>query len=186
MGMPAYSGSRRYTVAEVLEFPHDGKRYELIKGELFVSPAPRYRHQNVLGRLQLRLGLYLRSLGLEDMLIASPADISWDDETLVQPDLFVFDKKEIAGSWETKKTLLLAVEVLSPSSVRQDREVKRRLYQEHGVGTYWVVDPDARVVEVWTPSDMEPRRATEVLRWRVEPGAAELLVELAGVFRDPG
>lgn len=186
MGMPARSVSRRYAVAEVLAFPNDGNRYELIKGELLVSPAAAYRHQNVLLRLMFPLGNYLTPFGLKDTLVISPADITWDDETLVQPDLFVFAKEEIAGGWETKKTLLLAVEVLSPSSLRQDRWVKRRLYQEQGVTTYWVVDPEASVVEVWTPSDEEPRRVSDVLRWRVEPGAPELVVELAEVFRAPG
>lgn len=181
MAMPEVK--RRYTVAEVLDFPEDGNRYELIRGELIVSPAPMPRHQLVLARLHLLLGTYLMEVGRADTLFGAPADISWDDETLVQPDLLVVPPEEVTNSWTTYRTLLLAVEVLSPSSRRRDKVDKRRLYQERHVGTYWVVDHEAGVVEVWTPADERPLVVAETLRWRIAPDTAELRVELAGLFR---
>ena len=101
-----------------------------------------------------------------------------------QPDLFVVPAAEVSGSWKSYKTLLLAIEVLSPSSARYDRVTKRRLYQRHGVGTYWVVDIEAGMVEVWHPEDERPEIATDVLRWRVAEEAEELLIELGELFRE--
>jgi hypothetical protein len=72
---------------------------------------------------------------------------------LVQPDVFVVPAKETAGGCKGVRTLLMAVEVQSPSTARHDRVVKRRIYQEFDVRTYWIVDADARVVEVWHPVD---------------------------------
>ncbi len=82
----------------------------------------------------------------------------------------------------TYKTLLLAIEILSPSSARADRVIKRRLYQEHGVATYWIVDIDAQMVEVWHPEDERPEIVTETLTWRVAPKAPGMSIELGELF----
>ena len=180
--MPLPDTRRRYTVAEVLQFPDDGNRYELIRGELIVSPAPAPRHDVVLRRMGRLLEDYLESVGRPDTLFGL-GDISWDDETLVQPDLFVVPPNEVTNSWSTFRTLLLAVEVLSPSSGRRDRVDKRRLYQNQRVAAYWIVDHDAGVVEVWTPADERPLMATASLTWRVTPNAPELAIDLEALFR---
>jgi Uma2 family endonuclease len=179
MGMPDLA--RRYTVDEVLAFPDDGNRYELVDGELLVTPAPGSLHQVVLSRLYFELASYLKSHPTV-MVLFSPADISWDREQLVQPDLFVFPTTEVSRSWKTVRTLLLAAEVVSPSSARGDRLVKRGLYQRQGVATYWIVDPDAALVEVWHPDDDRPEIITDVLRWRVTPEADEFALELSELF----
>jgi Uma2 family endonuclease len=175
--------ARRYTVEEVLAFPNDGNRYELVHGELLVSPAPRLWHQKVVGWIHQRLANYLdRYPGVAQVLL-SPADITWGtQDDLAQPDVFVVPVSETTSNWDAIRTLLLAVEVLSPSTARYDRITKRRLYQEHGVATYWIVDPDARVVEVWHPDDTRPEIVTDVLRWRVVPEAEELEIDLARLF----
>jgi len=178
--------ARRCTAQMVREMPDDGNRYEVVHGELLVTPAPRRMHQLVLGRLHAWVRAYLAELGLADAVLFSPADISWDDDTLVQPDLFVVAAGEIGLEWPGIKTLLLAVEVLSPSSARADRVIKRRLYQEQRVGTYWVVDVEGGVVEVWHPGDERPEIITDILRWRVESGAPQVTIELAELFREPG
>jgi Uma2 family endonuclease len=148
-----------------------------VHGELLVTPAPRALHQIVLQRLLLALGNYLERERV-GLLLASPADISWGPDILVQPDLFVVDLAEARTlDWRRMRTLLLAVEILSPSSVRADRFTKRRLYQEQGVATYWLVDPDARVVEVWTPDATFPTVEQERLTWR--PVAAREAFSLA-------
>lgn len=182
MGMP--DTARRYTVDEVLAFPADGNRYELVDGELLVTPAPGVWHQVVVGRLYAALAEYLKRRP-DTLVLFSPADISWDREKLVQPDLFVFPAAEVSRSWKTVRTLLLAAEVVSPSSARGDRLVKRRLYQRQGVAAYWVVDPDARLAEIWRPDDERPEIATEVLRWRVSPEAGELVIRLQELFAGP-
>ena len=181
MAMP--NTARRYTVEEVLAFPSDGKRYELVHGELLVSPAPRYLHQQITSRLQILLGRYLEPFHDLAEPLVSPADITWGTEDdLAQPDVFVVPVRETTDEWSSIRTLLLAIEVLSPSTARYDRITKRRLYQEHGVLTYWVVDPDARLVEVWRPPDDRPEIVTDRLTWRVAPDAPELVIELQNLF----
>jgi Uma2 family endonuclease len=179
MGMP--DTARRYTVDEVLAFPADGNRYELVDGELLVTPAPGMPHQVVVGRLQFALASYLKDRA-DVLVLASPADISWDREKLVQPDLFVFPATEVSRSWKSVRTLLLAAEIVSPSSARGDRLVKRRLYQRQRVPTYWVVDPDARLVEVWHPDDDRPEIVIDALPWRLAPDADELVIDLGKLF----
>jgi Uma2 family endonuclease len=175
--------ARRYTVDEVLAFPSDGNRYELVHGTLLVSPAPRLAHQKILGRLYQQLAGYLTQYSAVAEVLLSPADITWGTrEDLAQPDIFVVPTSETADDWDAIRTLLMAVEVLTPSTARHDRITKRRLYQEHGVRIYWIVDPDARLVEVWRPADSRPEIVTDVIRWRVRPEAAPLEISLAKLF----
>lgn len=174
--------ARRHTVDEVLAFPSDGNRYELVDGELLVTPAPGPVHQHVVSRLQTYVSAYLDKHAAELEAIVSPADITWGQDRLVQPDLFVIPTTEISRDWGTYVTLVLAVEVLSPSSGHADRVVKRRLYQERNVRTYWVVDPDARLVEVWRPDEERPEIVTEVLTWRAAPEAPDLTIRLEQLF----
>ena len=130
MSMPA---ALYYTAEMVRALPDDGNRYETVHGELLVTPSPRKAHQAVLGRLYLALGNYLAGEGIEGLFL-SPADISWSPDTLVQPDLFVADPSEAGpGEWSDIRTLHLAIEILSPSSLRADRFTKRRLYQEQRI-----------------------------------------------------
>jgi Uma2 family endonuclease len=182
MGMP--DTARRYTVDEVLAFPADGNRYELVDGELLVTPAPAVAHQQVVGQLSGLLYQYLERNEGHGKIFLSPADITWGGEQLVQPDLFVVIPSEVTSDWSSFQTLLLAVEVASPGSARYDRVTKRLLYQRQQVATYWVVDHDAQVVEVWRPDDRRPEIVTEVLRWRVAEDAPELEIPLASLFGD--
>ncbi len=178
MAAPIY-----YSAEMVRALPDDGNRYETVHGELLVTPAPRELHQRVLLRLVLALGKYLERHAI-GALYTSPADISWAPDVLVQPDLFVAALEEArTGDWSRFRTLLLAVEVLSPSSTRQDRFTKRRLYQEVGVATYWVVDADARAVEVWTPESRFPLVVTDALTWHPAGAGEPFALPLARLFR---
>ena len=181
MSMP--DTARRYTVDEVLAFPDDGNRYELVHGELLVSPSPAQPHQGALAELHFILRSYLSSLREVARAFFAPADIIWGPEDYVQPDLFVVPAEEVTGDWRDCRTLLLAIEVVSPSSARADRVTKRRLYQEREVRTYWVVDVNAQVVEVWHPTDERPEIVSDVLRWRVTPEADQLTIDLPVFFR---
>lgn len=179
MSMPV---ARRYTVADLAHFPDDGKKYELLRGELVVSPAPSVIHQLVVKRLYLQLAKYLEPLGLVDTLFDVAADISWDDDSLVQPDILVVHPGDLSPKWSSVKRLRLAVEVLSPSSRRRDRLDKRTLYQEHAVETYWAVDPESELVERWMPNDDRPEHVTDTVDWRVEPTAPVCSIHLPAVF----
>jgi Uma2 family endonuclease len=178
MAAPVY-----YTADMVRALPDDGKRYETVHGELLVTPAPRLLHQEIVRRLLVMLSDYVDRIGMGHVL-ASPADISWGPDTLVQPDVFVVPLAEARTmDWEYLKTLLLAIEVLSPSSTRADRFTKRRLYQEVGVPLYWIVDADAQAVEVWTPTVAFPVVEREHVTWHPVDARLPLTIELAALFR---
>jgi Uma2 family endonuclease len=114
----------------------------------------------------------------------SPADIEPEAGALVQPDVFVGPLPEgrRPSSWADFSRLLLAVEVVSPSTARADRTVKRLLFQRAGVPEYWIVDLDARLVERWRPGDDRPEVITEVLRWHPDRATAPLEIDLPRLF----
>jgi len=116
--------------------------------------------------------------------LTSPADISWGRDVLVQPDVFVVPHDEAKNrDWSRIRTLLLVVEVLSPSTVRADRFTKRHRYQEAGVPLYWIVDGDEQRVEVWTPDSELPVMETQRLVWRPVGAAQAFALALAELFR---
>ena len=183
MGMP--HTAERWTADMVRALPDDRNRYEVIDGELLVTPAPSTLHQRALAILHIRLAEYLRGQPWGEVLF-SPADISFRDDMLVQPDLFVVPAKpdgRRVRKWTEIRALLLAIEVLSPSTARADRQVKRRLYQREGVAEYWIIDLDARVVERWRPTDERPEVLTTVLTWQPEPAVVPLELDLPEFFR---
>ena len=171
-----------FTADMVRALPEDGQRYEVVHGELLVTPAPTMPHQRVVTRLVVALAPYCERLSLGEVL-TSPADVSWGEDVLVQPDVFVTARDEAGLSeWSSLRTLDLVVEVLSPSTAKQDRFQKRRLYQRQRVETLWIVDIDRALVEVWTPDAILPLARTEELVWH-PPGAAEpLVIPVAGLF----
>jgi Uma2 family endonuclease len=174
--------ARRYTVEEVLAFPSDGNRYELVHGELLVTPSPAQPHQRVAARFHGQLFTYLTANpGIAEVMFA-PADITVGQDELVQPDVFVVPLEELGRTWKDIRTLLLVIEVTSPSSARYDRVTKRRFYQELGVLAYWIADHDAGLVEVWRPTDQRPEIVTDVLTWRLPGATEELRIDLKEVF----
>ena len=173
---------RRYTVEEVLAFPEDGNQYELVDGELLVSPTPTRRHQHIVHMLAYWVTRYLDQHDLARVLCETPADLSWEAGQIFHPDLFVIHPSEMRNDWREVKTLLLAVEVLSPSTRLLDRSRKRPVYQRHGVQTFWIVDPDAQNVEVWHPGDVTPQIVTDVLSWQYKPDAPLLHMALDELF----
>jgi Uma2 family endonuclease len=176
--------TRHFTAADLATMPDDGKRYEVIRGELFVTPAPGGRHQPMVTRLLLPLGRYLEAHGLSDQLLTPPADITLSYDTLVQPDLLVADTAAFirSGRWTDVTNLFLVVELISPSSARTDRETKRPEYQQYGIPQYWIVDGEQRQVEVWTPNAVAPTIERERLVWRHPALDAECVIDLVRLF----
>jgi Uma2 family endonuclease len=178
MAAPTY-----YTADMVRAMPDDGNRYEVVYGELLVTPSPRPWHQVLVHRLSLALGKYLEREPV-GVILASPADISWGEDVLVQPDVFVVPPDEARTlTWSRMQTLLLVAEVLSPSSTRADRFVKRLRYREAAVPLYWVVDGDEHAVEVWTPADDFPAVERERLLWNPAGASAPFSLNLPDLFR---
>jgi Uma2 family endonuclease len=167
MGMPAIR--RRWTpeaVRSLNEATASWPRYELIDGELLVTPSPNFPHQQAVLRLVVALDSYLNRERVGKVTM-SPSDIELEPETIAQPDIYVTPMHEVRRAMREGfpvRELLLTVEVLSPSSGRHDRVRKRPLYQRH-VADYWIVDLDARLFEHWTPTDDRPELITETLSW---------------------
>ena len=150
-------------------------------------PAPSWTHQYALRELVRRMLPYLAEHRVGDLLFA-PADVEFDEHNMVEPDLFVVplvDGKK-PRAWEDVRALLLAVEVLSPSTHRTDRLRKRRLYLRQGVPEYWIVDVDNRVVERWRHGEDVGTVLTQRLVWQPDrdPAIAPLTIDLPEYFRD--
>ncbi|MGC5628533.1 Uma2 family endonuclease [Georgenia sp. Z1344] len=154
--MPRTDG---WTVDDLDRIPDDGLQYELLDGILLVTPAPVLAHQRAIGNLHLLLSA-ARPPGCEVLL--APFDWRPDRRTSLQPDLLVIGVGD-SGPANVTTPLRLAVEVLSPSTRRKDQVLKRSKYEESGVESYWIVDPqepgilaldlvDGRYVEVASAS----------------------------------
>jgi Uma2 family endonuclease len=182
MAMPQTHG---WTAEMVRALPDDGNRYEVIDGELFVTPAPSWRHGDAVLALIERLLPYLREHRIGHLKI-TPQDVEFDERNMVEPDLFVVPLVEGRRPirWEDVRRLLLAVEVLSPGTARADRLRKRALYQREGVPEYWIVDADARVVERWRRGESRPEVLDEALVWHPDPGSDPLTLELPALFAE--
>jgi Uma2 family endonuclease len=178
--MPAPDLARRWTREEVLALPDDGNRYELVDGELLVTPGPRPLHQRAVDDLYFALATYVRAHRL-GRLYASPADLDLGSGQVVHPDLFVTTRRGFTD-WTDAGIPLLVIEVLSPSSVVSDRVTKRMRYLRSGVPLYWIVDVDARRVEVWTPDSQRPAIVANVLTWRPDVGVPALEIDLPALF----
>ena len=182
MGMPA-TATKEWTVEMLETLPDDGNRYEIIDGELYVSPGPAWTHQEVLWELTFLFASYLKKNPVAFGLCA-PADVVFDRRNVVEPDLFVtplVDGRN-PSSYEDAGSLLLAIEILSPSTGRLDRTKKRNLYRRFGVAEYWIVDVDARLIERWKPEDERPEILDEVIEWRPSAENPPLRIDLAEFF----
>jgi Uma2 family endonuclease len=154
MAMPAVNMD--WTVDMLDALPDDGQRYEIIDGELFVTPGPGEGHQDIVGELFALLRGYLMGAEVGKAMV-SPSDVRRGDRrrNRVQPDVFVIrkvDGKRPDYPYELHD-LLLAIEVVSPSNPLLDYQVKRDLYLREGVGEYWVLSTDARNISRWRGRD---------------------------------
>jgi Uma2 family endonuclease len=185
MAMPAMR--RRWTTTEVrslMQAERAWPRYELIAGALIVTPAPGWAHQIAVTELWSLLDAYLTQTPV-GMAITSPADLELRPGTITQPDLFVVPADTPTATdvpqWSDIKALLLAVEVLSPATGYVDRGQKRELYLASNVAEYWIVDLDARAVELWTRGRDTPEIVLERLVWRVDV-RRPLILDLPAFF----
>lgn len=176
---------RVWTADDLADVPDDGQRYEVIDGELFVTPAPALPHQEAVGQLFKLLQPYVASQRVGHVMF-SPADIQFSKRRAVQPDLFVAPL--VNGGrprqWTDIRGLVLAVEVLSPSSVRADRVVKRAMYRAQRVADYWVIDLDERTFERTTPADPAVEIETTTLRWHPAGASSPLTIDVAEYFAE--
>ncbi|HET8655570.1 MAG TPA: Uma2 family endonuclease [Longimicrobiaceae bacterium] len=139
-----------WTYQRYLELDDD-TRYEIIDGELLVTPAPSARHQEVSIRLELRLGTFVMERNVGKMYHA-PIDVvlGEGEEHIVQPDILYISNEHlgIVGHQAIRGAPDLVMEIVSPTSLRRDRWQKRALYARFGIPEYWIVDPPNRAIEV--------------------------------------
>lgn len=185
MGMPAAHAD--WTVDMLDALPEDGQRYEIIDGELFVTPAPSDVHQLVVAAFHRPIADYLRTSSLARALF-SPADVRKGDRTRnrVQPDVFAV--RLTAGKRPpypyALNDLILAIEVESPSNPLLDYQVKRELYLSHGVPEYWVANADARIVSRWRGVDDPGEVFSKRIEWHPHGMSSALVIDLPKLFED--
>ena len=179
MGMPDLAP--KWTRETVLALPDDGNRYELFDGELLVTPAPSGLHQMALRIFYDAIAPYVTAQEIGAMFW-SPADLALGGQELSQPDLFVVPSVPPDRDWPAFPNPTLVIEVLSPSTARFDRFVKRRRFQKAGIPEYWVVDLDARAVDRWRPADERPETLDERLLWNPAGAMQPLELNLPVLF----
>ena len=178
MGMSAHD--THWTAEMVRALPDDGKRYEVLDGELHVSPSPTPLHQRAVRELVLLLHPFVSTNTLGEVM-TSPADVEFSDDRLVQPDIFV--APEFVTSWREMKHPLLIIEVLSSSTARVDRLKKRRIYQEERISEYWIVDIEGEIIERWRPDDSRPEVLSDAISWQPRTDVSPLTIDLTRFFR---
>ena len=138
----------KMTYEQYCLLPEDGKQYELIDGELFMTPAPKPRHQKIVLRLTEQLSRFVRENSLGEVFVA-PVDVLLERHTVVQPDvLFISTPRlSIVGEEAIEGAPDLVVEVLSPSTFYKDLRKKMTAYSQFGVQEYWIVDPETQSIE---------------------------------------
>ena len=175
-----------WTYAEYARFPDDGNRYEVIDGEVMVTPAPSPRHQHILANLLLALRGYVERHRLG--VVLPDVDLLFVSGQFLRPDLVFVPESARAGITDRGVELPpgLIVEVLSPTSRSIDRVKKPRRYGDFGVPEYWVADPQERAVWVWrfAAGAREPERVADVVNWQPAGAPAPLALPLEQVFRE--
>ena len=174
----------RWTYAEFARLPSDSKRREIIAGELYVTPAPRPLHQRVIARLTVLFENFVREHGI-GWVYPGPIDVLFAEGDYLEPDV-VFVRRERRGIVSDRGIEAapdLVIEVISASTAARDRNLKRRRYAHFGVPEYWIVDPDARAIEVYhlTLDPDVPVIATDVVHWRPVAGGPALDIPVADV-----
>lgn len=143
------------TYDDYVTFPdQDGIRKEIIEGELFMSPAPSIKHQVILRNLLRIIDNFVLENKLGEVLFA-PCDVILSNINIMQPDILFIsnENREILTALNIKGAPDLIIEILSPSTIENDRIYKKLVYEKFGVKEYWIVDPEEEMIEVWSLKD---------------------------------
>ena len=171
---------KRWTLEEVHSLPDDGNKYELVRGDLFVTPPPNEDHETILSRLTRVLDPYVAAQRLG--IVYHPRAVMRFEGSEVEPDLMVRQPRVVTEKdWDDAPTPILIVEVLSGSTRRRDHLQKRELYLDAGVAEYWIIDSEARNVRV-VSAGQKDAVATNELRWNAPGADVPLVVGLLELF----
>jgi Uma2 family endonuclease len=189
--MEAKRTRQRWTYPEFARLPSEGStRYEVIDGELVVTPAPALRHQEIVTHLVWLLYGFVREHQL-GKVFGSPVDVLFADGDYVEPDIVFVQagRSDVLTERGVEGPPDLVAEVLSPATAARDRGVKLERYGLYGVQEYWVVDPDQRTIEVWKPArDAHApvvHQGADILRWTPFAGGPTLEIALPELFGSP-
>ena len=153
-GQAGWPVQGQWTYDDYLRLPDDGNRYEIIEGVLYVTNAPNYDHQFTVMQLTIQVGSFVLQNNL-GVVLTAPFEVHLSPTTRpVQPDVLFIkaDRQPASGAGFFEGAPDLIVEVLSPASIRTDRQIKFNVYEQAGVAEYWLADPKTRSVEVYTLS----------------------------------
>lgn len=172
--MPPATMIEAFTWEDLQKLPQNNLRYEILDGELIVSPAPDLRHQDLVLRLTDQLLAKVDKPGL-GKLILSPFDVKLTNTDVYEPDLLVLTRahRDRLTPSHLEGPPDLAIEVVSPGSARRDRGRKKDRYALFGIREYWIVDPRADLVDQYVLEDGSYRhvgRCTETIAVQVLPG----------------
>ena len=136
------------TYDDYRSLPDDGKRYEIIGGELFMTPAPSTIHQRISQKLSNHIYNFVKEKGLGEVFSA-PIDVVLSMTDVVQPDLVFIsnERSDIITENNIVEAPDLVVEILSPKTAAIDRNQKKALYQQYAVKEYWIVSPQKKQIE---------------------------------------
>lgn len=173
----------RLTYDDYAAIPSDGRIYQIVDGEVYVTPAPSPHHQRASRRLQRQLEAFFEPIGAE--VFDAPIDLILTDSDITQPDLVVVADPASVTRRGIEAPPLLVVEVVSPSTEKYDRQVKARRLAALKVPHYWVLDPDARRLECYrNVNGMFVESASEAGDGRLQPPDFEgLTIDLAAIWR---
>ena len=138
------------TYEDYVLLPNDGKRYEILEGELTVTPAPSTKHQTASGNLFVLLAHYIKERDL-GKLFHAPIDLILESTSVLQPDLLFVSKarQHIITERAIEGAPDLVIEILSPTTSRTDRVTKAQIYARHSIPAYWIVDPEQEAIEIY-------------------------------------
>src|SRR4030042_2825586 len=152
MALPVVE-KKKYTYEDYLKTPDD-KRYELIEGELLMTPSPATKHQRISRELEFVILKFVKANNLGEVFDA-PCDVYLDNENVVQPDILFISKESlnIIGEKNIQGAPDLAIDIISENTAYRDLVQKKKLYAKFGVKEYWVVVPGEESIEVYTLKD---------------------------------
>jgi Uma2 family endonuclease len=170
-----------WTLEQLHRLPNDGNKYELVRGELFVTPPPSVGHEELVAVLARILRAYVEAWSLGR--VYTPRAVLRALESEVEPDLMVRPRAGTTRDWSALPLPILIVEILSDSTRRRDLGQKRDFYLDAGVPEYWIVDGERRTIRV-VRQGRDDDLATESLSWHPNEADAPLVVDVRSLFRD--
>ncbi len=152
----------KFTYEDYLLLPENGKRHELIDGEHYMTPAPSTKHQRISGNLYSILRVFVKNNKLGEVFYA-PCDIIFSDIDIVQPDIIFISNENmhIITESNVQGSPDLAIEIISETTRKTDKVIKRRLYEKFGVKEYWIIDPVVDTLEVYKPTEGGYKKVAE-------------------------